>query len=555
MSETSAPTEQSPDHPNSWTGRAFYLAIAGIACAQGVVSLDNVGVTILVRTIEVDLDTTLTAVQYGVAGQLLFGAAFMMVAARLGDLLGRTRMFKVGLALRLVGMVVTVVAPNAFVFFLGRAAISGIGTALALVNGLAILGVTFSGANRVKASAALTAGTAATGIVGPLLAGAFAGSIGWRWFYVLCAVLTGTGLIVSRWTPVAPAVDRSQRIDLLGALLAIISFGCVLFGIQQSTPWGLFEVRDAPFTIAGQSPAPFLLILGALLVVGFGWFEHVRRVRGHAVLFDVRILRNHFVRNANLAVMTFGAVLFGVTFLVPVYLQVIQGLSPFESSLRTVAYGIGALVLAFGVTRLTRRFELRGLFSICIGFLALAIFVLGWEIGPLPWGATPLGMFILGCGLSLTKGPLNVATQAAVQPEGRGQVSAVNETSWAIGGSLGVAIIGTILLASLAAGAQGLVNSNTTASPQAREIAQGYIDRGLEFVPEKRVRELLDAQGLEQSDVDILTASYKRSANDALLYALGGAMAITLLGLVFTRRLPRWNPSANPVNTRGDPGA
>ena len=547
-------TANSPGDPNSWRGRAFYLSIAAIGGAQAVVSLDNVGVTILVRTIESDLHTTLTAVQYGVAGQLLVGAAFMMVAARLGDLLGRTRMFRLGLAVRLVGMVITVIAPNVFVFFLGRAVISGIGTALALVNGLAILGVTFSGSNRVKASAILTAGTAVTGIIGPLLAGGFAGSIGWRWFYVICAGISAIGLVLTRSTPRAPAVTSSERVDLAGVLLAVVAFSCMLLGIQQSTPWGLFQVRDAPFTIAGASPAPFLIVLGALLVIAFGWFEHMQRVRGRAVMFDVRILGNTFVRNSNLAVMAFGGVLFGVTFLVPVYLQVIEGLTPFESSLRTVAYGIGALVLAIGVTRLTRRFELRGLFSICVGFLIVAIVILSWEISPLPWGATPLGMFILGCGLSLTKGPLNVATQAAVPSDERGRVSAMNETSWAIGGSLGVAIIGTLLLATLAAGAQNLVNTNRTASPEARAIAQGYIDRGLEFVPEKRVRELLEAQGLEQSDVDILTDSYKESANRALLYALGGAVVIAGLGLVFTRRLPRWNPIAEAIGAQGDPG-
>lgn len=92
--------------PDPWTRRTFALALAPIMLAQGMVIFDTAGVSTMARTIQLDLRTSLTGVQYGIGGQLLFAAAFMMVAARLGAVLGRKKMVIFGVALRILGTIV-----------------------------------------------------------------------------------------------------------------------------------------------------------------------------------------------------------------------------------------------------------------------------------------------------------------------------------------------------------------------------------------------------------------------------------------------------------------
>lgn len=544
MANPASAASDAANESDPWTNSTFALAIAAIMLSQALASFDTAGVATLARSIQVDLGTTLTSIQYGIAGQSLFAAAFMMLAARLGAIAGRTRILVIGLVIRSVGMIIATIAPNALFFFFGRAVLGGIGIAFALVNGVAILGATFTGTRRVKAASAGAAVTAIASIGAPLIAGAFAGSIGWRWFYVVCSFGMFIALALARATPMVAAIAKSEKVDLGGALLAVLSFGCVVFGIQQATPWGFYDVRDAPFTILGKSPAPFIVIIGVILLLAFGWFEHVRRLAGRPVLFDVSMLRNGFVRTGNLALLGFSMILFGMTFLVPVYLQVVQGLSPFQSSLRTVFFGFGALVLAVLLRRIAQRFSLRGIFMITMALILLGLFALAWEIGPLPWGALPVAMFILGLALSATKAPLNVAAQRAVPLEGHGQVSAMNEASWALGGALGVAIIGTILLATLAGGVTHLVLEDPTLSPQAKAVTQMYLDRGVPFVPETQVRTVLEREGLPPSQIDTMARHYETSANLALLFAVGGALVIALVTFGFVRRLPKVDPLA-----------
>ena len=522
--------------------RAFALAIATITISQSLAAFDASGVSTLARSIQLDLDTTLTNVQYGIAGQLLFAAAFMMVAARLGAIFGRTRVMVIGTAIRLVGAILVAIAPNAFVFFLGRGVFGGIGIALALLNGLAIVGMSFPADLRVKAASAAAAVTGAMLITAPLVAGTLASTIGWRWFYVICAIALTSALVLSVAMPRVAATAPSESVDLLGALLAVAAFGCVVFGIQQITPWGFWKVRIAPFTILGKSPAPFIIVLGLLLLAAFARFEHGRRHHDKPVLFDLRLLRNRFLRSGSLSMIRFGAVLFGTLFLVPIYLQVIQGLTPFQSSLRTFFYGCGAFILALLFKRLAHRYALRNIFLLTCALIAIGLFALAWEISPLPWGATPIAMFFFGLSLSLTKAPLNVATQRAFPLKEHGQLSAMNESSWSLGGALGVAIIGTILLASLAGGIDERALDDPALSAQSKAITRKYLDAGVPFIPETRVRTVLTNEGLPPDQIDRLVTHYERSANLALLLAIVGSSVITMITVGFVTRLPKKDP-------------
>ncbi|MFM8861870.1 MAG: MFS transporter [Acidimicrobiia bacterium] len=530
------------DGDQQWSPRRFYLAISAIMLVQTVIVLDGAGAPTLARAAQLDLGTDLTGIQYAIGGQLLFAAAFTMVASRLGAIFGRTRIFTLGIGVRALGFLLVLLASNAQVFFLGRAVFGGIGTALALVNALAILGVTFEGEPRVKAAATGASVFALSAIIAPLLAGMFASTIGWRWFYVVCLAINLLTFAFVRYTPVVAATHRSERVDLVGALLAVISFGCVIFGIQQITPWGFIENRNAPFTIAGRSPALAIVAIGILLVIVFIATEHRRGKADEPVLFNTELLRDRFIRNCNIALVGIGSILFGVTFLAPIYLQIVSGLSPFQSGLRISFFGIGALVMSRLFPRISRTRSVRTLFSIGMAMIVLGLLALVWEIGPVPWGAMPLAMVLFGLTLSLSKTSINVATQRAVAPPERGNTTALSESGWALGGSLGIAIVGTILLASLASGIQNSILEDATLSREAKAVTEEYLDEGISIVPDARVRTVLTEEGLGQNEVDVIADHYKRSANSALLASIAGSSILALFTYAAVRRLPKRDP-------------
>lgn len=536
--------------PSPTNSRTFALAILPILLVQAVVLLDISGVSTMARTIQADLQTNLTGIQYGIGGQLLFAAAFMMVAARLGSVFGRKKIIVIGVALRITGTVIVLVSQSAVEFFVGRAVFCGISTAFVIVNGLAIIAGTSPDAKRVRAASLLSAIGATTLIIAPLLGGLFASTIGWRWFYAVGLIVSITALLFTPFLPYRIATTGRGPIDLLGAILAIISFGCVIFGIQQITPWGLNHVRNPPFTIWGRSPAPFIVVLGLLLLGAFGWFESWRRNTGRAVLFDTRLLRNRFVRTGDLAAMSVSSILFGVFFLVPVYLQIVQGLTPFQSSLRTVAYGIGAFLMSRLFSRLSNRLSMRGMFLLATAAIAIATVLLVWEVTPLPFGALPLAMFVFGLALSTSKPALQVGTQRVVAIEDRGQLSAMNEASWSLGGALGIAIIGTLLLAALNSGIQQNMLSDPKLSSESKAVVQEYLDRGISIVPDARVRTVLIEEGVAPDQIEIMSGHYADAAKNALIASALGIGVLALFALGFVLGLPRRDPE--PVDVVGE---
>lgn len=550
MARQRDPLGEIGDGEDSRTNVRFSLAIAAIMLMQATVILDAAGAPTLARAAQIDLGTDLTGIQYGIGGQLLFAAAFTMVASRLGAIFGRTRMFIIGIGVRVIGLALVIIAQNAVMFFIGRAVVGGIGTALALVNALAILGMTFEGKPRVKAAATGASVSAISAIIAPLIAGSFASTIGWRWFYVVCLTISCVAFVFVKYTPVIAATHPSERVDLVGALLAVISFGCVIFGIQQITPWGFIDDRGAPFTIAGRSPALPIVVVGVVLVLVFLRTEQRRGRAGRPVLFTIDLLRDPFVRTGNLALVGMGAILFGITFLAPIYLQIVSGLSPFQSGLRIAFYGIGALVMAHLFPRLSKSRSVRRLYSIALALIVIGILALLWEVGPVPWGIMPLAMASFGMALSLTKPPLNVATQRAVPPDERGNTTALSESGWALGGSLGIAIVGTILLASLATGVQESILDDTALSRQAKAVTEEYLDEGISIVPDARVRTVLTEEGISPDEIDVMANHYSDAAHSALLAAIGGTSILALLTFVAVRRLPGRDPEYSPPANR-----
>lgn len=520
------------------------MSVAALVVSQFVIVVESAGIATMPRAIAVGLHSNLTGVQFSIGGQLLFAAAFMTFAAHLGSVYGRRRIIVVGIVLRIVGTVMMVVAPNMGVFFLGRAVLCGISMACIMVNGLALVGKAFNDESRVRYSAMIAATVGLGFVVGPFIGGAMASTFGWRWFYVVILPLTVIAAVLS---PLVPRVDRDateKSLDLLGAGLAVTSFGCIIFGIQQFTTWGLLTPRSPPFTIIGHSPAPFVVLVGFVLLFSFGQYESRRRRRGRPVVFDTSLLRKRFIRGADLALIGTASVVLGALFLVPVYLQVGQGMGPLATSLRMVFYGLGAFVLSRLYSRISAGRSLRTMFLISSGFAALGALGLVWEIGPIHGGALPLAMGCFGMALSSARPSLQVATQRAVAARERGQVSAMNESAWFLGGALGVAIVGTVLLVTLSVGLERSILRNSAIGPEAEAVSEEFLDRGVAIVSDERVREKLTDAGVSPHDVAIITDHYSHSADTALLAAgLATAVLVVLTGAT-ALRLPRRDPES-----------
>ena len=250
-----------------------WIPLAMLASAQFIMVLDTSVMNVAISQIVEDLDTTIQGVQTAITLYTLVMAAFMLLGAKLGDILGRNRAFAIGLAIYGAGSLTTALSPNLAVLLIGWSGIEGFGAVLVIPAIAALTAASYEGRERALAYA-LLGGVAAIAIAaGPLIGGWVTTEFSWRYVFAAETVVVILLLLVRGQIPRAPAAERRPRLDLVGVALSSSGLGLIVFAILRSSVWGFVKPRTPP-TINGTeitplsfSPVPFL-VLGGLALLG-----------------------------------------------------------------------------------------------------------------------------------------------------------------------------------------------------------------------------------------------------------------------------------------------
>ncbi|MET0770198.1 MAG: MFS transporter [Solirubrobacteraceae bacterium] len=396
--------------------------------AMFISAMDMTIVNVALPDMSEDLGAGMGELQWVLDAFLVTLAGLLLVGNGLADRFGRRRVFLLGLVGFAVTSVLAALATTVGELIAARV-LMGMAACCVMPPALSLLAVLFPPELRATA-AGVWAAVAGVGLaLGPVLGGVLVDAAGWPWVFlvnvpfVLLAVPCGL-----RWLPESRR-PGAPPLDLPGAALSTLALGGIVFA--------LISGADAGWT----SPA---VIAAAIAGVAAGVAFVVTELRREHPLFDVRVLgRRRVASGAYVIVAAYMATL-GMLFVVPQYVQYVQGGSAFVSGLEVAPFGIGLGVLATVSGRLVARFGafavmLAGLLTAAAGFVPLLF--LSADSSP---ALVVIGTGLFGCGLGTMAPPVTAVIMNDVGTEKAGDGAAVNQVARQVGGALGVAIVGSV---------------------------------------------------------------------------------------------------------------
>lgn len=521
------------------------VVLLTLSAGQFLMALDSSVMNVSIATVAEDVGTTVTGVQGAITAYTLVMAMFMIPGGKAGALIGRKRAFMIGCVIYGCGSLTTALAPNLPVLLLGWSFLEGIGAALILPAIVALVASNFATERRPAAYGLVAAAGAAAIAVGPLVGGIATTYFSWRWVFAGEVVLVLGILVLGRRITDAPIGER-PRIDLVGAALSALGLGIFVYGVLRSDEWGWFQPKpDAPSWI-GVSMVVWLMLAGLLLVWLFLRWEARLVRRDREPLVDPAMLRNRQLTGGLTMFFFQYLVQMGVFFVVPLYLSVALGLSALATGARILPLSLTLLAAAILVPRFfpdvsPRRVVQLGIFALLAGAVTLMAALdadAGAEVVALP-------LLLIGLGMGALASQLGSVTVSAVPEARSAEVGGVQNAVTNLGASIGTALAGSIMIATLTSSFLGSVAQNPAIPEEVKSQATVELESGVPFLSDAQLTSALEEAG---TSTEVSQAALDANA-EARIDGLRAALAIlafaALLAMFFTHRIPTTQPRSS----------
>jgi MFS family permease len=517
---------------------AGWGVIGMLAAAQFIMVLDTTVMNVSISQVVQDLDTTVVGLQTAITVYTLVMAAFMLVGGKIGDRWGAKRTFWVGMLVYGAGSFITALSPNLTVLLFGWSLVEGLGAVLVIPAIAALTAATYQGRQRALCYGILGGVAGASMAAGPLIGGWVTATFTWR---LVFAGETVVVLIIMVFLRLIPATaGRKGRMDTLGALLSASGLGAIVLGVLQSSQWGwVIPKPDAPFALLGLSPALWLISLGGFVLTMFARHEAAIASRGGEPLVDLTLLGIPRMR-AGLIVQACQAFIIQASFFVlPLYLQTVLGFDALQTGKTILPLSLALFVFALGGATLAGRYAPKriveaGLAALLIGEVVVLSFI-SPDLRGFGFG---VGMALLGSGLGLMASQVGNVIMSSVEPSRGGEAGGLQGTSLNLGASMGVALVGSIVIAMLAGGFADGVMASASLPDEVKTQAATSAESSANFVSAEEVRTAATEAGLPQEQIDELVTTYTRAQLDALQAGFAFLAVFALLALAWVRRLP-----------------
>ncbi|WP_158861763.1 MFS transporter [Leifsonia sp. AG29] len=515
--------------------RTSWLPLVIVVLTQVQASFAVNALTVSMAGITHDLRIAATSVGTAITAGTFAMAAFILLGAKVGSRFGSKGVFQIAVTVHALAMLGVALAPNGTVLFVAQAA-SGAVIALIAPALTVFIATNYHGRQQATAIGLLAAAIPLAGVLALLIAGTFATTIGWRWSFLLMVALGAINLALSttlRRVPSQPLLS----IDWTGAIIAAVSIILLSFGFSGLEPWGLVIASDgAPFSVLGLSPAPILVILG--LIGGQLFFVWIRRRQkaGRPRIFDLRVLRSRseLAITACMAIMLFVGT--AANFLIPLYMQVVQGLTGIETSFSIIPYTISIFLASTFVATLYGRFSPRQLGAAGFVVVALALALLAFAIRN-EWGQAlvVIGLVLLGLGQGSIVALVFNTLLSRAPKQLAGDVGAWRGLVHNLSGSVGIAVISVFAVSVLT----GLVAAQAQDHPELRPalVAQVNLDN-VNFVTNDHLKDVLSKTDASASEVDAAVGINENARLQALKISLLSLAVLSLLAIVPATRMP-----------------
>lgn len=424
-------TTDSQATPDVQNPKRWWILLV-LSASVFMVVVDNLIVNVALPTLQRELDASTTSLQWIVDSYALVFACLLLAGGGLGDRFGRKRSLQIGLVLFAVFSAIAAFAGSSSQLIIWRGAM-GIGSALVFPATLAIITNVFTDPiERAKAIGLWSAVSGMAVAFGPVVGGFLLEHFWWGSVFLVNVPIVVIALVAGHFLVPESRDTTHGRFDGVGTLLSVGAVGSLVYVVIESPHWGWGSFA---------SNSGF-----ALAIVLFALFIRHQQHRENPLL-ELQFFKNARFSAATAALGIAFLSLFGFTFLVTQYFQFVRGYDPLESGIHTLPFAIGAGITAPIAARLalrigTKRVVATGLLLMSIGFGYASTF----EPDTAYFGPIIISMLCMACGLSLVTSPSTDAVMGSLPREKAGVGSAVNDVSREFGGTLGVAVTGSIFV-------------------------------------------------------------------------------------------------------------
>ena len=417
-------------HPNPTVQRRRWWILTILSFSVFMVVVDNLIINVAIPTLARELQATTSGLQWIVDSYALVFAGLLLACGGLGDRFGRKLVMQIGMFLFGVFSAWAAFTDSTGELITARG-LMGIGAALVFPGTLAILIDVFRDPiERAKSIGVWSAVSGAAVAFGPVTGGFLLEHFWWGSIFLINVPIVAVALVLQAVFVPESKDPNAERLDVPGFLLSISFVSLLVYTIIEGPHRGWTN----GITIAGFVGAA---VLTAVFIIRERGIEHP--------LLDVRVFRDMRVTAATSSIFIAFFSLFGFTFLVTQYFQFVRGYDPLESGLRTVPFAVGAGITAPIAARLAIKFGPKRVVPVGLLFMGIAqIWASTFKIDSEYWGPVVASMVLMACGLSLVTSPSSESVMGSLPREMAGVGSAINDTSREVGGTLGVAIIGSI---------------------------------------------------------------------------------------------------------------
>lgn len=515
-----------------------------LAMAQFIMVLDSTVMNVSISAVVADLNTTVGGLQAAITFYTLTMAAFMLTGGKIGDALGRVKTFRIGAVIYAIGSFLTAISPNLAVLMFGWSLVEGLGAVLVIPAIAALTAAKYQGRDRVLAFSLIGAIAGAAAALGPLIGGFVTTYFTWRYVFIAEVIIMMVVLAFSKILVTKEPKRAKTHIDLLSVFLSATGLGMVVFGLLQSKTWG-WVIPMAKPEIAGHEIAPFgislvtyFIVIGTIVLWQFGKRQKRLEVAGKEPLLKMSLLHIPQLRSGLGVLMAQYTVIAAVFFTLPVYLQMVLGLDALETGVKILPLSIALVLCSVAGSRMVSTRTPKQVVRLGQILLVAGSLLLTGAIDPeLKNAAFFIGMFVIGSGLGLLASQLGNVNMSAVSEKQSGEAGGLQGTFQNLGSSVGTALVGSLMIASLTGGFVANVGSS-----QLPESVKSYVETksvaGVQIVPQADVETYALEQGLSTSEAEQVSVAYADAQIDSLKISMLFVAVLALAALPLAKNIP-----------------
>ncbi len=523
--------------------RRSWAPMVGLFLAQVLMSFNVAALPISLGGMVADFGVPPTVASSTIVVYGLSVAALVMTGAKLGQRIGWVLIFRCVIVVFGGSSLMMILAPSITWAITGQV-LAGASAAIIVPSLVALIAENYRGAQQATAVGSLGSARAFSGVSAFLIGGTLGTFVGWRPVFMVTLGLAVIVFIMS-FKLRSDRGDRSVKIDLVASVLIGSAIVLLTLGFNNLNGWGILLAEPAaPFSILGLSPAPIFVVVGVVLGQLFFVWTARRTRHGKVPLVDLSVLKHRKERSAVYAMFIIVAMEAAVNFTVPTYIQVVQGRTPFDTSLAMMPFNLTVFVTATLIVRFYSKYAPRtiALFSFVLTTAALLwlAFVVNnnWETLP-----TILGLIVFGIGQgALVTLVFNVLITASPKHLA-GDVGSIRGTTQNLASAVGTAVMGAVLVTTLGLGISSAVAEHPELPPEL--AAQVDLDN-VNFISNEDLRDALAQTTADAQQIDAAVSLNEEQRLRTLKLGFLMLAGISALAALPASRLPRYRPEEIP---------